>query len=180
MESHGLSRGSGSGGLDLDSFQTHVADCFHNLSSSSHDLLSLPWLRDLLESFIRVHQEFKTLLILSSTKTHISKPTVDRYISDYFERHVKALDVCNAIRDGMEQMRQWLKLLDIVLVALDRDRTLGEGQFRRAKKALVDLAIAMLDDKDSSNTTIAHRNRSFGRNNNTKDHQHQQIGRASV
>ncbi|KAB2603531.1 hypothetical protein D8674_004536 [Pyrus ussuriensis x Pyrus communis] len=176
METHGLSGGGGggSGGLNLDSFQTHVADCFLQLSSSPHDLLSLPWLRDLLDSFLRIHQEFKTLLILSSTKTHISKPTVDRYISDYFERSVKALDVCNAIRDGIEEMRQWLKVLDIVLVALDRDRTLGEGQFRRAKKALVDLAIAMLDDKDSSNTTIAHRNRSFGRNNNTKDHHQQQ------
>ncbi|KAL6218184.1 hypothetical protein ACLB2K_011399 [Fragaria x ananassa] len=152
--------------LDLDTFQSHVSDCFQQLSSSSHDLLSLSWLRDLLDSFLRIHHQFK-LLILSTPKSHLSKPTVDRLLSDYFERSVKGLDVCNAIRDGIEQMRQWHKLLEIVLCALDRDRTLGEGQFRRAKKALIDLAIAMLDDKGnaSNNTTLAHRNRSFGRSN---------------
>lgn len=157
--------------LDLETFQTHVADCFQHLSSPSQDLLSLHWLRDLLDGFLRIHEEFK-LLILSSPKSHGSRPTVDRLLSDYFERSVKALDVCNAIRDGIDQMRQWQKLLEIVLCALDRDRTLGEGQFRRAKKALIDLAIAMLDDKESNNnTTLAHRNRSFGRSNTpAKDH----------
>ncbi|KAM2267964.1 hypothetical protein ACFXTH_045975 [Malus domestica] len=79
-----------------------MADCFLHLSSS----------HDLLDSFLLIHQEVKTL-ILSSTKTHISKPTVDRYISDYFGRSVKALDVYNSIREGTEQMHQWLKLLDI-------------------------------------------------------------------
>ncbi|KAM5562302.1 protein BYPASS1-LIKE-like [Rosa sericea] len=155
----------GAQALDLDTFQTHVADCFQHLSSPSQDLLSLSWLRDLLDGFLRIHHQFK-LLLLSTPKSNVSKPAVDRLLSDYFERSVKALDVCNAIRDGIEQMRQWQKLLEIVLCALDRDRTLGEGQFRRAKKALIDLAIAMLDDKDSSNnTTLAHRNRSFGRSN---------------
>ncbi|BFG40780.1 hypothetical protein CerSpe_270540 [Prunus speciosa] len=176
MEAH--SHGGGQGAVDLDSFQAHVADCFFHLSSSSQDLLSLQWLRDLLDAFLQIQQEFKSLLLSSINKPLLSKPTVDRFLSDYFERSVKALDVCNAIRDGIEQVRQWLKLLEIVLVALDRDRTLGEGQFRRAKKALVDLAIAMLDDKDSSNTTLAHRNRSFGRNNPTKDHQHHQQHRS--
>lgn len=89
---------------------------------------------------------------------------MDRYISDFFERSVKALDVCNAIRDGIEQIRLWQKQLEIILCALDNQRSIGEGQIRRAKKALVDLAIAMLDEKDS-NTSVSssHRNRSFGR-----------------
>ncbi|KAK9943894.1 hypothetical protein M0R45_009484 [Rubus argutus] len=142
--------------LDLETFQTHVADCFQHLSRLPRKTCSLlHWLRDLLDGFLRIHEEFK-LVILASPKSHGSRPTVDRLLSDYFERSVKALDVCNAIRDGIEQMRQWQKLLEIVLCALDRDRTLGEGQFRRAKKALIDLAIAMLDDKESnSNTTLA-------------------------
>ncbi|KAK6115673.1 hypothetical protein DH2020_007942 [Rehmannia glutinosa] len=90
---------------------------------------------------------------------------MDRYISDFYERSVKALDVCNAIRDGIENIRQWQKQLEIVLCALDNQRNIGEGQIRRAKKALVDLTIGMLDEKDSN--TTRDRNRSFGRNNNS-------------
>ena len=42
------------------------------------------------------------------------------------------------------------KQLEIVLSAMDsRKRMMGEGQFRRARKALMDLAIAMLDEKES-------------------------------
>jgi hypothetical protein len=92
---------------------------------------------------------------------------MDRHIIEFFERSLKALDVCNAIRDGTEQIRQWEKQLDIVLSALDNQRSTGEWQFRRAKKALVDLAIAMLDEKEA-NTSVAHRNRSFGRQREQK------------
>ncbi|KAF9593819.1 hypothetical protein IFM89_025528 [Coptis chinensis] len=75
---------------------------------------------------------------------------MDRLIAEYFEKSVKALDVCNIIRDGVELIRQWQRYLEIVLTALDSShKTLGEGQFRRAKKALTDLTIAMLDEKDS-------------------------------
>ncbi|KAJ4834485.1 hypothetical protein Tsubulata_021005 [Turnera subulata] len=53
---------------------------------------------------------------------------------------------------------------------------LGEGQFRRARKALIDLFVSMLDEKDSSSSSAssiaAHRNRSFGHQNPSKDHHH--------
>ncbi|KAF9601854.1 hypothetical protein IFM89_023619 [Coptis chinensis] len=58
--------------------------------------------------------------ILFNNKGHLCRQPMDRFIAEYFERSAKALD-----------------------------RTLGEGQFRRAKKALTDLTIAMLDEKDS-------------------------------
>ncbi|KAJ6681496.1 BPS1-LIKE PROTEIN [Salix koriyanagi] len=97
--------------------------------------------------------------------------------SGFFERTVKALDVCNAIRDGIEQIREWKKLLEIVLCALDDQRLYGEGQFRRAKKALIDLSISMLDEKDSTASTLAHRNRSFGRQQaSSRDQHHRNLG----
>ncbi|KAG6408307.1 hypothetical protein SASPL_131312 [Salvia splendens] len=65
--------------------------------------------------------------------------------------------------------RQWKKQLEIVLCALDKQRSIGEGQFRRAKKALIDLAIGMLEDKQS-NATFAQRNRSFGRQQRSLGH----------
>ncbi|RDY14467.1 hypothetical protein CR513_00456, partial [Mucuna pruriens] len=156
---------------ELDLFQKNVAERFLELSSvESGELLSLSWVRKLLDSFLCLQEEFR--VILQNHKSLVSKhPPLERMVGEFFERSVKALDVCNAIRDGIEQMRQWHKLLEIVLCALDHKRSIGEGQFRRAKKALVDLAIGMLDDKDS-NGSLAHRNRSFGRNNTSKDNHH--------
>lgn len=145
--------------IELESFQRQVAERFQDLAAAhSDEFLSIPWIRKLLEAFLCCQEEFR--LIVFNHKAALSKPPMDRYVSDFFERSVKALDVCNAIRDGIEQIRQWQKQLEIVRCALDNRRTLGEGQFRRAKRALVDLA--MLDEKEP-NTTVAHRNRSFGR-----------------
>uniref|UniRef100_A0A5B7B288 Uncharacterized protein n=1 Tax=Davidia involucrata TaxID=16924 RepID=A0A5B7B288_DAVIN len=153
---------------ELEAFQRQVADRFQGLSAvGSDDLLSLSWVRKLLDVFLCCQEEFR--VILFNNKGYMNRAPMDRLISEFFERSVKALDVCNAIRDGIEQIRQWKKQLEIVLCALDNQRSLGEGQFRRAKKALIDLAIGMLDEKES-NGTLAHRNRSFGRNNAQKDH----------
>ncbi|KAE8727830.1 putative Potassium transporter [Hibiscus syriacus] len=140
---------------ELDSFQRQVADRFHDLSSvPSDDLLSLHSLRKLLDVFLSCQEEFR-------------------------------------VRDGIEQIRQWQKMLEIVLFALGDGnlnnnggescfrRSLGEGQIRRAKKALIDLAILMLDETDSGQA-LAYRNRSFGRNNHgsshSKDYPHRSLG----
>ncbi|KAK6131048.1 hypothetical protein DH2020_035211 [Rehmannia glutinosa] len=144
--------------VELEAFQRKVADRFHDLASAnSDDLLSIPWLRKLLDAFLCCQEEFK--VIIFNNKSYLNKPPMDRYISDFYERSVKALDVCNAIRDGIENIRQWQKQLEIVLCALDNQRNIGEGQIRRAKKALVDLTIGMLDEKDSN--TTRDRNRSW-------------------
>ncbi|CAK8573386.1 unnamed protein product [Lathyrus sativus] len=156
---------------ELDAFQEHVADRFLDLSSvGQDDLLSLKWIGKLLDCFLLCQEEFKA--ILYTHKGQASKSPLDRMVSDYFERSVKALDVCNAIRDGVEQIRLWQKLLEIVLYALDHERSIGEGQFRRAKKALIDLSISMLDDNKDSNGSVAQRNRSFGRSNGGRDKDH--------
>ncbi|CAL0328588.1 unnamed protein product [Lupinus luteus] len=161
--------------LELDSFQKQVTERFNELCSVENgDLLSLSWVRMLLDSFLCCQGEFR--IILHNHRAQVLKPPLDRLASDFFERSVKALDVCNAIRDGIEQIRQWQKLLEIVLCALEHKKSLGEAQFRRAKKALVDLAIGMLDEKDS-NASVSHRNRSFGPNNTGRD-QHRLLGQS--
>ncbi|XP_012482418.1 protein ROH1 [Gossypium raimondii] len=175
--------GSASNEAEIESFQRRVADRFHDLASvPSDELLSLPWVRKLLDVFLCCQEEFR--VILFNNIALVKKSPMDRLIADFYERTVKALDVCNAIRDGIEQIRQWQKLLEIVLCALGDSnvgyqRSLGEGQFRRARKALIDLAIGMLDEKDSGQA-LAHRNRSFGRHNtsgsHSKDHHHRSLG----
>lgn len=166
---HSMEPSPDSGGqeTEVEAFQRHVADRFHDLAAEDSDvLLSIPWLRKLLDAFLCCQEEFK--MIMFNNKSNLNLPPMEKHVADYFERSVKALDVCNAIRDGIEQIRQWQKQLDIVLCALGNQRSTGEGQFRRAKRALVDLAIGMLDEKQS-NSTFAQRNRSFGRNNASRE-----------
>lgn len=154
--------------LELEGFQKQVAERFNELSSVDSDqLLSVPWIRKMLDVFLCCQEQFRSILF--NNAANLNKPPMDRYVTEYFDRSVKGLDVCNAIRDGIEQIKQWQKQLEIVLCALENQRCVGEGQFRRAKKALIDFAIGMLDEKES-NTSVAHRNRSFGRNNTQNDH----------
>lgn len=161
--------------LELESFQRQVADRFRELSNGSDEVLSLAWVHKLLDLFLVCQEEFR--IILFNNKSQLHKPPMDRMTSEYFERSVKALDVCNAIRDGIEQIKQWQKMMEIVLIALGNQKTYGEGQFRRAKKALIDLTISMVEEKDSG-ASLNHRNRSFGRNNvnPSRDHHHRSIG----
>ncbi|CAL9120134.1 unnamed protein product [Musa textilis] len=144
---------------ELDAFQHQVADLFRDLAGGGDEILSISWVRRLLDTFLVCQEEFRVILF-----GHRRPPApMDRLVSDFFERAVKALDVCNAVRDGVDQLRQWRKHLEIVIVALGpHHRELGEGQLRRAKKALGDLAILMLDEKDSG-SVLSQRNRSFGR-----------------
>lgn len=152
----------------LEAFQRLVADLFQDLAGGE-ELLSLPWVCKLLEAFLLCQEEFR--VVFFSNRAIVARAPVDRLATDFFDRSVKALDVCNAIRDGIEQVRQWHKHLDIVTLAFDpTQKTIGEGQVRRAKKALVDLAIGMLDEKDTA-SSLAQRNRSFSRSHGAnKDH----------
>ncbi|KAJ0971988.1 hypothetical protein J5N97_019947 [Dioscorea zingiberensis] len=161
---------------ELDAFQRHVADLFQELSAGE-DFLSIAWTRRLLDTFLICLEEFRAVLFCRRSAG--PRPQVDRLVADFFDRAVKALDVCNAIRDGIEQVRQWGKHLEIVSIALGKDqKVLGEGQLRRSKKALTDLTLTMLDEKDAGSSVFTHRNRSFGRAGHTsgKDHHHQGTG----
>ncbi|XP_026658074.2 uncharacterized protein LOC103701214 [Phoenix dactylifera] len=173
-------------GLDqeLDAFQRRVAAFFHDLGASTSagdDLLSLAWVRKLLDTFLVCQEEFR--VVLFNHRAAVGRPPLDRMIADFFDRGVKALDVCNAIRDGIEQLRQWRKHLEIVLVALadqkQRRGALGEGQLRRARKALTDLTLLMLDDKDAAGSILSRCNRSFGRSSGSSSRDHHHHHRAS-
>lgn len=157
---------------ELEAFQRHVACIFHGLSGDSEEILSLPWIRSLLDSFLICLEAFR--VILFNSKAALSRPPLDRLISEFFDRGVKALDICNAIRDGIDQIRHWRKHLEIVLVSLEGShRAIGEGQLLRAKKALVDLSALMLDEREVGNSgggsILSQRNRSFGHNPHAKD-----------
>ncbi|CAJ2678017.1 hypothetical protein L195_g025353 [Trifolium pratense] len=155
--------------LEFGSFQKRVTDRFHELSGVSDDeLLSIDWMQKLLTEFICCHEEFRVILL--NNKDQLSKPPLDRVTSEFIERSVKALDICNASRDGIENIRMWQKHLEIVSCALGSNkRPLTEGQFRRARKALMDLALTMMIDEKESGSVFSQRHRSFGRHNSSKD-----------
>ncbi|KAH6766972.1 hypothetical protein C2S52_017955 [Perilla frutescens var. hirtella] len=152
----------GSNIKNLESFQRQVFARFHELSLANADeFLSVSWIHKLLDAFISSQEDFRVLLC--ENKELLSKSPADKLATEYFDRTIKAMDIFNATRDGVETIRVWQKHLEIVVCALDaRQRMVGEGQFRRARKALMDLALVMLDDKDTG-SVFSHRNRSFGR-----------------
>lgn len=148
----------------LEAFQRTVGERLGALAEDSADgerLLSLAWVREVVDTVLSCEADFKTLVV--QPKPPLSKAE-ERISDDFLERSVKALDLCNAIRDGIDHVRLWQKHVEIVLCALDvRHRSLGEGQLRRARKALADLTLAV-DDKEPSAAVLAqYRHRSFGR-----------------
>ncbi|VFQ96334.1 unnamed protein product [Cuscuta campestris] len=154
----------------LSSFHRLVSTRFSDLSTANdEEFLSIPWIRKLLDAFGDCHDSFRTTLWKNGGKYPVTKPPHDKILSDYFDTSIKALDLCNAARDGIQKMRVWQGHLEIVASALDpkERRAIGEGHFRRARKALTDLTLVLVaDDKDFSS-----RNRSFGQHNRpAKDH----------
>ncbi|KAL6651662.1 hypothetical protein ACP70R_010587 [Stipagrostis hirtigluma subsp. patula] len=157
--------------LEADAFQRRAADLLGDLLASADpaaaDLLSLAWTRRLLDAFLLCLEEFRALLFGSGAAA-AARPPLDRLVADFFDRAVKALDLCNAVRDGLDLVRQWRKLLAVAAAVLaaspDPAAPLGEAQIRRARKALTDLTILMLDDRDGGGV-VGQRNRSFGRCN---------------
>ncbi|KAL6502361.1 hypothetical protein OROHE_024639 [Orobanche hederae] len=130
-------------------------------------LLSISWFRNLLDAFLCCEAEFKAVLVSGRDPSQFSRPPLDRLIPDLLERAVKALDICNAVTHGVDLVQHWQKLAQIAVTALDQN-PIGEGQVRRARKALNTLLTSMVfDDKENANGNYhgkwTERTRSFGR-----------------
>ncbi|MBA0691072.1 hypothetical protein Golax_007720 [Gossypium laxum] len=156
---------------DIELFQKHVSDRFTELSSPPEDdaLLSVSWLHRLLDVFLCCEAEFEAILIMDRDPSQLSKPPFDRLIPEFIERAVKALDICNAVANGVDSVRHCQKLSEIVISALDQN-PLGDGHAKRAKKALLMLLSAMnLDDKEGTHVKATERSWSFGRRGVNKE-----------
>ncbi|XP_031130319.1 uncharacterized protein LOC116032064 [Ipomoea triloba] len=165
-----LDQGSSSQDSQIESFQSQVFTRFNDLSvANGKEFLSVSWVRKLLEAFASCVEDFR--VIMCDKNALLSKQPQERILGEYFDRTIKALDICNATRDGLEKIRLWQRHLEIVVCALNppQQRAIGEGHLRRARKGLMDLALGMLDEKDGG-SVFSHRNRSFKRR--TKDHLH--------
>lgn len=95
--------------------------------------------------------------------SQIVKPPLDRLVPEFLDRVVKALDICNAVLHGIESVRQFQKLAEIAISSLNQ-RPIGDGQVKRARRALNSLITSMaVEDKDFSNSKSTERAWSFGR-----------------
>ncbi|KAI5003381.1 hypothetical protein ZWY2020_030541 [Hordeum vulgare] len=61
-------------------------------------------------------EEFRSAL-LGQGPAALARPPLDRLVADFFDRAVKVLDLCHALRDGLDQLRQWRKHLAIAATA---------------------------------------------------------------
>lgn len=149
----------------LELFQKNVADRLAGIfpgDTQTDAVLSVAWFRKLLDAFLCCEAEFKVVL-MGCDPTQLSKASMERVLQEYMDRVVKALDICNAVTHAVDLVRHRQKLAEIGVAALEQ-RPIGEGQVRRAKKALNTLLTCMdFDDKDNHTARSADRSWSFGR-----------------
>jgi hypothetical protein len=151
---------------DLEAFQRHVAAALSELlpPEAGDEVLSAAWIRRLLEAFVLCQEEFRVVVAQARRRGGALPPPAERLVAEFHERAIKALDVCNAARDGVDQVRRWERLAAVAASALGAPGEVHEGQLRRARKALSDLAALLADSAGGSSSFLAsHRNRSFGR-----------------
>lgn len=167
---------------DLDYFQKHVSERFSELispppdtteapsSQPSDPILSIPWLQNLLDVFTSCETEFKGVLL--STVQISRSPSLERVLTEMLDRILKALDICNAVVNGIDSVRQSRRLAEIAVTAL-KQRPLCDGSVRRAKRALASLVVGLNGEvKDrsngssSSNKRTTSRSWSFGQRSN--------------
>ena len=75
--------------MELESFQRLVAERFSDLSADKgDDFLSLSWVQKLLSVFLDCQEDFTELV--SRNKGYLNRAPMDRMISEFFERSVKA------------------------------------------------------------------------------------------
>ncbi|XP_010538810.1 PREDICTED: uncharacterized protein LOC104813026 [Tarenaya hassleriana] len=158
---------------ELESFQKYVAGRFSELlcppplsagnidaganSPPSDPILSISWLRKLLDVFMSCEAEFKTVLITGPgpgpgpgrDPFQISKPPLDRVVPEMLDRVVKALDICTAVVNGVDSVRDCQRLAEIAVTAL-KQRPLSDGSVRRAKRALTSLLNALNPEEKGS------------------------------
>ncbi|KAL6642310.1 hypothetical protein ACP70R_020491 [Stipagrostis hirtigluma subsp. patula] len=167
---------------DLEAFQRHVAAQLGDLlpgeagggggggggGEAGEEILSVAWIRRLLEAFVLCQEEFR-IVVAQARRRGALTAAAEKLVAEFHERAVKALDVCNAARDGVDQVRRWERLADIAASVLLAPGEIHEGHLRRARKALSDLSVLLVDDTAASASggvasfLAAHRNRSFGR-----------------
>ncbi|KAJ4880814.1 hypothetical protein Rs2_37869 [Raphanus sativus] len=156
---------------ELEYFQNHVSERFSEFISPSpppsDPLLSIPWLRSLLHVFTSCETEFKEVLL---TTAQISRtPSLEKVLTETLDRIVKALDICNAVVNGIESVKQSRRLAEIAVTAL-KQRPLCSGSVRRARRALTSLLTggsnADAKDKSSSRRRTTSRSWSFGQRGN--------------
>ncbi|KAL0907733.1 hypothetical protein M5K25_022165 [Dendrobium thyrsiflorum] len=107
--------------------------------------LSLAFLHKLLDALLACESDFKSLLllVLSRNPSLISRPPLDRAISDLLDRAVKSLDLCNAVSLSVHSLRLWSRHADIAASALHRPGPpFTPPQINRARRALSKLLLS--------------------------------------
>ncbi|KAL2902641.1 Light-independent protochlorophyllide reductase subunit N [Bienertia sinuspersici] len=112
-------------------------------------LLSIAWIRRLVDAFLCCESEFKTVLLIGRDPSQLMKSPLDRLIPDLLDRFVKALDICNAINHGIEAIKFMQIQAQIVVSALEQ-RPFTDGQIRRGRRALASLlGSIVVDEKET-------------------------------
>ncbi|GMH09374.1 hypothetical protein Nepgr_011215 [Nepenthes gracilis] len=128
-------------------------------TAATEALLSIGWLRELLDVFLCCEAEFKVVL-MGREPSHLVKSPLDKLIPELLDRYVKALDICNAITHGVEAIRHVQKQAEIVVSAFEQ-KPFTDGQSLRARKALTSLLTSIVVAEEQGNRSKSTNERSW-------------------
>ncbi|GER30330.1 hypothetical protein STAS_06268 [Striga asiatica] len=158
---------------DLELFQKHVSIRFSYLLPSSDPssttttpdnqpppgppppFLSIPWLRDLLDTFLCCEAEFKAVLILDRDPSQFSRPPLDRLIPDLLDRTLKSLDLLTSVSLALDHLSSISLLLARISLSSLSPSPLTSGHVRRSLRSLSSLLSSLKSSSPKSRSWSA-------------------------
>lgn len=122
----------------LSAFESDLASQLDRLQSAFCDditgssYLSMPWLCRAMQLVLSTHASAEAFVPdLQQALSHGDTKWLDEYLDD----SVKLLDICNALREAIEEIKSYHGHVELALHALE-EAYMGEAQLRRARNAL--------------------------------------------
>ncbi|GLJ17449.1 hypothetical protein SUGI_0303790 [Cryptomeria japonica] len=111
----------------LDAFESHVCEELRRLEECGN-YLSADWLRQALDVCLYVHS------MVEENFPHIGKNS--KWVNEHLEDMVKLLDICNALRESMSDIKQYKVELQLIVHGFQGCGPIGARQLLRARTAL--------------------------------------------
>ncbi|KAJ7514089.1 hypothetical protein O6H91_23G027200 [Diphasiastrum complanatum] len=127
----------------LKAFENDLAHRLEQLKQSTHDgsYLNLPWLRQALGATLDTNSAVEALF--PDFELPYSERE-DKWVDDYLDDSAKLLDVCNALKAKISDMKHYQTQLQLALHLVDARDNWGtrDAQCQRARNALRDCLLA--------------------------------------
>eukprot|EP00249_Psilotum_nudum_P037171 c9768_g1_i1 orf=731-1909(+) len=145
------------GNFNYECFESNLAQRLTLLlPAEGTEFVSLACLRQAMVVLLATESDLRALLPETKSSLCLAQR---RLISDFFDKTVKFLDICNDIREAIAEVGRWEGLLALVLDSLSGN--LIEAKLKRVGKILVGLKFAIDSEKEDDPCPVQMQRRSL-------------------